>query len=63
MSNLIGKNAIVVGAGMGGLAAAKALSDHLTMLLFLSATLCRQMLHRARGLRRPGIFMRCLQGD
>lgn len=28
MSELIGKHAIVVGAGMGGLAAAKALSSH-----------------------------------
>ena len=56
MSDLIGKHAIVVGAGMGGLAFAKAL-----MSRFLIATLCPQMSGRATARRRPVIFMCCLR--
>jgi 2-polyprenyl-6-methoxyphenol hydroxylase-like FAD-dependent oxidoreductase len=48
MSTLIGKQAVVVGAGMGGLSAARALADHFERVVVLeSDALPRDAAHRA----------------
>ena len=48
MSSLVGKQAIVVGAGMGGLTAARALADHFERVVVLERdALPRDAAHRA----------------
>jgi hypothetical protein len=58
-STLIGKQAVVIGAGMGGLTAAGALAGHFEQVVVWSATLFRRSPRIGRGRRRRGTFMRC----
>ena len=54
-STLIGTQAVVIGAGMGGLTAAGALADHFDQVLVLERdTLPSEPTHRAAG-RRPSL--------
>ena len=58
-STLIGKQAVVIGAGMGGLTAAGALADHFDQVVVLERdTLPSEPTYRA-GRRRRGTCMRC----
>jgi hypothetical protein len=58
-STLIGKQAIVIGAGMGGLTAAGRSPTASIRWLFWSATLCPRSQRLAPGRRRRGTCMRC----
>jgi monoamine oxidase len=55
----VGKHAIVVGAGMGGLLAARALADHFDEVTILE-TRFRIRLIRAKAYRKDGIRTDCL---
>ena len=58
MSTHIGKQAIVVGAGMGGLAAARAVADHFEHVTVLERdALPPEAVHRP-GRRKAGTYMR-----
>ena len=48
MPNSIGKHAVVIGAGIGGLTAAKALSSYFDLVTSWIATLCTQIRSRVR---------------
>jgi 2-polyprenyl-6-methoxyphenol hydroxylase-like FAD-dependent oxidoreductase len=58
-STVIGKRAVVIGAGMGGLSAAAALADGFGQVIVLDATLSRAEPGIVRGRRKHGTCMRC----
>jgi phytoene dehydrogenase-like protein len=59
-SNLIGKQAVVIGAGVAGLTAAGALADSIDQVVVLEPdTLCPRNPRIAWGPRRRGTCMRC----
>ena len=58
-ATLIGKRAVVIGAGMGGSRPRRRSATVLIRWLFWSATLCPRSPPIARGRRRRGTCMRC----
>jgi len=59
VSTLIGKQAVVIGAGMGGLTRRGRSPTASIRWLFWSATLCPRSPRVARGRHKPGTSMRC----
>ena len=58
---LVGKQAVVVGAGMGGLAAAGALAEHFEWVVVLERDTLPSDAFTGPGRHNPGTFMRCWQ--
>ena len=59
-SSLIGKQAVVVGAGMAGLPAARALADHFEQVVVLERDTLPFVASHRTGSRRGGIRTRSL---
>ncbi len=59
MPNIIGRQALVLGAGMGGLTAARALADHFERVLVLERDTLPEHRKTVRAFRRAGTCMSC----